>query len=99
MSIEVAENRYSIMIDEYTLRKDVARSRKNIGGTVVIRYYKTLSDNQNISITFGRSKYLPWGLDGGEDGSPNEFYVIKANGEKKGPLSMCARHPLNKGDV
>lgn len=97
--IEVAENRYGIMIEEYTLRNDGAGAGKYIGGTGVIRSYKALSDNQNVSITFGRSKYLPWGLDGGEDGSPNEFYVIKANGEKKGPLSMCARHPLNKGDV
>lgn len=97
--IEVAETRYGIMVDEYSLRNDGAGAGKYIGGSGVIRSYRAMSDNQSISVTFGRNKFAPWGSNGGKDGSANEFIVEKANGEKDGPYGIYARYPLNKGDV
>ncbi|MFA1822756.1 hydantoinase B/oxoprolinase family protein [Virgibacillus oceani] len=97
--VEVAETRYGVEIEEYALRNDGAGAGAYIGGSGVIRSYRALSDNQMVSVTFGRNKFLPWGILGGNEGSANEFYVIKANGEKKGPFSIYARYPLNKGDV
>lgn len=97
--VEVAETRYGVEIEEYCLRNDGAGTGENIGGSGVIRSYKALSDGQTVSVTFGRNKYVPWGINGGSEGSPNEFYVIKANGDKHGPFSIYARYPLNKGDT
>jgi N-methylhydantoinase B len=99
MPVEIAETRYGVMVDEYSLRCDGAGAGEYIGGSGVVRSYRALSDNQTVTVTFGRHKFLPWGVRGGEAGSPNEFYVEKANGEIDGPFGIYPRYPLNKGDV
>ncbi|MEK5520325.1 hydantoinase B/oxoprolinase family protein [Heyndrickxia sp. FSL W8-0423] len=97
--VEVAETRYGIMVDEYSLRSDGAGAGEFIGGSGVIRSYRALSDNQTVSVTFGRNKFVPWGINGGKSGSANEFFIEKANGEVDGPYGIFPRYPLNKGDV
>ncbi|MFF2876421.1 hydantoinase B/oxoprolinase family protein [Gottfriedia sp. NPDC057991] len=97
--VEVAETRYGILVDEYNLRTDGAGAGEFIGGSGVIRSYKALTDGQAATVTFGRNKFKPWGINGGLEGSSNEFYVEKANGEVDGPYGFYARYQLNKGDV
>ena len=97
--VEVAETRYGVMVDEYSLHTDGAGAGEYIGGSGVIRSYKALSDNQMVSVTFGRNKFVPWGMKDGQDGSANEVYIEKANGEADGPFGIYPRYPLNKGDV
>lgn len=97
--VEVAETRYGIMVDEYSLHTDGAGAGEYMGGSGVIRSYKALSDNQMVSVTFGRNKFVPWGIKDGKDGSPNEVYIEKANGEVDGPFGIYPRYPLNNGDV
>lgn len=97
--VEVAETRYGVMVDEYSLHTDGAGAGEYIGGSGVIRSYKALSDNQMVSVTFGRNKFVPWGMKDGQDGSSNEVYIEKANGEVDGPFGIYPRYPLNKGDV
>lgn len=97
--VEIAETNYGVMVEEYALRNDGAGAGTNIGGSGVIRSYKAMSDGQQVSVTFGRNKFLPWGVNGGKDGSANEFYVEKADGTVEGPFSIYARYPLNKGDI
>lgn len=97
--VEVAETRYGVMVDEYSLHTDGAGAGEYIGGSGVIRSYKALSDNQMVSVTFGRNKFVPWGMKDGQDGSANEVYIEKANGEVDGPFGIYPRYPLNNGDV
>lgn len=97
--VEVAETRYGIMVDEYSLHTDGAGAGEYIGGSGVIRSYKALSDNQMVSVTFGRNKFVPWGMNEGNDGSANKVYIEKTNGEVDGPFGIYPRYPLNKGDV
>lgn len=97
--VEVAETRYGVMVDQYSLRADGAGAGEYIGGSGVIRSYKALTDNQMVSVTFGRNKFLPWGINGGKSGSANECMIEKANGETDGPFGIYPRYPLNKGDV
>ncbi|MBG9447311.1 hydantoinase B/oxoprolinase family protein [Cytobacillus firmus] len=97
--VEVAETRYGVMVDEYSLHTDGAGAGEYIGGSGVIRSYKALSDNQMVSVTFGRNKFVPWGMKDGQEGSANEVYIEKANGEADGPFGIYPRYPLNKGDV
>ncbi|MGE7272531.1 hydantoinase B/oxoprolinase family protein [Brevibacillus panacihumi] len=99
MPVEIAETRYGVMVDEYSLRCDGAGAGEYIGGSGVIRSYRAMSDNQAVTVTFGRNQFLPWGVNGGESGSPNEFTIEKANGEVDGPFGIYARYPLNRGDV
>ena len=99
--VEVAETRYGVLLDEYSLRQDGNGSGvgKFIGGKGVIRSYRALSDGQAVTVTFGRNKFLPWGLEKGSDGSPNEFYIVKADGETDGPYGVYPRYRLDTNDV
>ncbi|SHE32850.1 N-methylhydantoinase B [Desulforamulus putei DSM 12395] len=97
--VEVAETRYGVMVEEYSFRTDGAGAGEFRGGSGCIRTYRALTDNQFVTATFGRHKYLPWGFNGGKDGSENSFTIIKANGETDGPFGKYARYPLNKNDV
>ncbi|MFL0365131.1 hydantoinase B/oxoprolinase family protein [Pseudobacillus sp. 179-B 2D1 NHS] len=97
--VEIAEARYGVMLEEYSLNTDGEGAGEFIGGAGVIRSYRALTDGQFATVTYGRHQYVPWGLNEGKDGSPNKFYVIKNNGEMDGPYGVYARYPLNKGDV
>ncbi|RLL43613.1 hydantoinase B/oxoprolinase family protein [Oceanobacillus piezotolerans] len=97
--VEIAETRYGVLLDEYSLRVDGAGAGEYIGGKGVIRSYRALSDGQTATVTFGRNKVKPWGINGGQEGTPNEFYVEKANGEVDGPFGVYPRYPLQKNDV
>lgn len=97
--VEVAESRYGVMVDAYKLRCDGKGAGEFIGGSGVIRSYRALTDNQKATVTYGRHLYAPWGVNGGEEGSTNEFSIVKNTGEVDGPYGMYARYELNKNDV
>lgn len=97
--VEVAETRYGVIVEEYSFRADGAGAGEYRGGAGCIRTYRALTDNQFVTATFGRHKYLPWGFNGGKDGSANAFSICKTTGEVDGPFGKYARYPLNKNDV
>ncbi|WP_289136277.1 hydantoinase B/oxoprolinase family protein [uncultured Brevibacillus sp.] len=97
--VEIAETRYGVMVEEYSLRADGAGAGEFRGGSGVVRAYRAMSDGQMLTASFERHNFLPWGYSGGRDGSRNEFIIEKANGEVAGPFGKYARFPLNKGDV
>lgn len=97
--VEVAETRYGVLIDEYSMRSDGTGAGEFIGGKGVIRSYRAMSDGQSATITYGRNLTTPWGIDGGHEGSSNEFSVIKSTGETDGPFGVYPRYPLQKNDV
>ncbi|QKE72227.1 hydantoinase B/oxoprolinase family protein [Arthrobacter citreus] len=97
--VEVAEARYGIMVEEYSLHTDGAGAGEYRGGSGTVRSYTAMTDGQTVTATFGRNKYLPWGINEGKDGSCNEFEIVKANGEVSGPYGKFARFPLQKGDT
>lgn len=97
--VEIAETRYGVLVDEYSLRTDGAGAGEYTGGKGVIRSYRALSDGQTATVTYGRNLVNPWGIGEGREGSPNEFYVEKSNGETDGPFGVYPRHPLQENDV
>ncbi len=97
--IEIAETRYGIMIEEYSLNTDGKGAGMFRGGSGAIRTYKSLSDGESFSASFGRNKSKVWGISGGKDGSINEFTIYRKDGTIQGPMGIIAREVLNKGDV
>jgi N-methylhydantoinase B len=70
------------------------------GGRGVIREFKVLHDKGGtFTITLGRFKEPPWGVDGGLPGGRNYFVVTRADGREEDPMSKAARLPLRKGDI
>lgn len=98
--IEVAETRYGILVEEYSLRTDetAAGAGEFIGGRGTIRSYRTLNDEQSATVTFGHHLSKPWGVDDGFEGNSNDAYIRRADGSVYGPFGM-EHHVLNKGDV
>lgn len=97
--VEVAETRYGVMLDEYSLRQDGAGAGEYIGGRGVVRSYRAMSNNQSATVTYGRNKFVTWGANGGQNGSPNEFYIQKKDGVSDGPYGVYPRYSLQEGDV
>jgi len=96
--VEVIETRYGLHVEEYKLLADGAGAGQFRGGSGVVRTYKQLNDGGYFTGTFGRFKYLPWGLNGGKEGSRNMFEILREDGSVSGPYGKYARHPLNSGD-
>ena len=97
--VEMAENRYGIMIDEYSLHTDGAGAGKYRGGSGAVRTYRAMTDGQLFTASFGRNKFPAWGAAGGKDGSYNCFEFYKADGSMEGPMGIVARRVLNQNDT
>src|SRR5881296_394396 len=96
--IEVAEARYGIVVDQFALDPTDAGAGRHHGGRGCIRDYRAAVDGVTITATFGRHKYMPWGIDGGRDGSRNAVHILYADGREV-VVGKTARTPLAKGEV
>jgi N-methylhydantoinase B len=98
--IEVCENRYPLLVDQFAFNLNAAGAGQYRGGWGLVRDYRILSESAQLTTTFGRHRFLPWGAAGGQPGSSNGVAVIP-NG-KSGPViwkGKLARYPLKQGDV
>lgn len=100
MPVEVCETRYPILVEQFTFNTgQPAGAGRFRGGFGLIREYRLLCDRADLTTTFGRFKYPPWGGGGGSDGSPNAVEVIPkgalAPAVRRGKL---ARYRLERGD-
>jgi len=100
LPLEVTEAIYGIQVDRYEFNTAPGGAGKYQGGRGLIRDYRILSDHGGfITATFGRHKFLPWGVDGGHDGSMNAIQIRFADGREPVTVGKTARYPLKKGDV
>ena len=97
-TVEIAETRYGILVDQYAYSIVDGGAGRHRGGRGLVRDYRAVSDEIYVTATFGRHKYLPWGVDGGEDGSRNEVRFLHADGREV-VLGKCARYRLARGEV
>lgn len=98
--VEVCEQRYPLLVDRFTYNLQAAGAGRFRGGFGLVRDYRILCDEVELTTTFGRHRYPPWGEAGGQDGSPNGVAIIPAGQSE--PLvwrGKLARYPLRRGDV
>ena len=60
--------------------------------------YRIVSEEAFLTATFGRHKFAPWGMAGGQDGSRNYIKVIRNDGREE-VFGKVARLRLEKDDV
>ena len=97
---EVCEQKYGIAVDQYALNPQDAGAGEFRGGLGLVRDYRVLGDEgMFLTATFGRFKYPPWGVAGGQSGSPNYVEVIRADGSPPQRFGKGARVHLRKGDI
>lgn len=97
--VEMAETRYGIRVDEYSLHTDGAGAGEFRGGSGAVRTYRAMNDGESFTASFGRNRYPAWGSNGGADGSINYFVFIDADGTEHPPQAMAARRVMNKNDI
>jgi N-methylhydantoinase B len=100
LPIEVTEAVHGIQVDRYAFNTATGGEGQFRGGPGLIRDYRILGDDGGfITSTFGRHKYLPFGIEGGNTGSMNAVQIIHADGSPSYLAGKTARYPLKKGDV
>lgn len=97
--VEVTEVRHGILVDQYSFNGAEGGAGKFRGGRGLIRDYRIIGEEATITGTFGRHKFLPWGMNGGHQGSKNAIQIIHADGRPTVGFGKTARYPLKKGDV
>jgi N-methylhydantoinase B len=101
MPIEVCESRFPILVNQFRFNNiQPAGTGRFRGGLGLVRDYRILSAEADLTATFGRFKFPPWGMDGGGDGSVNAIEII-LEGETEPVLRFgkVARYRLRRGDV
>ncbi|HSM55530.1 MAG TPA: hydantoinase B/oxoprolinase family protein [Candidatus Sulfomarinibacteraceae bacterium] len=98
--VEVCETRYPLLVEQYALDIRSAGAGRYRGGRGLVRDYRILCEKAALTTTYGRHRFLPWGAEGGQSGSPNGAAVIPA-GEKEAAVwaGKLTRYPLRRGDL
>jgi N-methylhydantoinase B len=97
--IEVLETRYGVLVERYALdTAPLAGTGMHRGGRGCVRAYRAVADEIFVTATCGRHKFVPWGVDGGADGSRNEVRFHHADGRVVA-MGKCARYRLVRDEV
>jgi len=97
--VEVLEIRYPILVERYELNiEDGVGHGRFRGGFGIVKDYKLLADEATFTADINRSKFPPWGVQGGLEGTTNYMVIIRA-GKEMMRVSRIANFKLNKGDV
>jgi N-methylhydantoinase B len=97
--VEVCETRYGVIVDKYSYDITEGGEGKCRGGRGLIRDYRITADEAWFTGTFGRHKFLPWGMEGGNAGSKNYTRMIFADGKEPEVFGKTARYHMRREDV
>lgn len=96
-SIELLEAKFPLRCARYALNvEDGVGAGRHRGGFGVVREYEILADDAFTYASIGRSIERPWGLAGGERGTPN-YMEIESSGEVR-RMARVPHVPLARGD-
>jgi N-methylhydantoinase B len=96
--VEVAETRYGVRVDQYGYHRDDGGAGEFRGGNGLVRDYRITADEAYLTTTFGRHKFLPWGIGGGKEGSPNYVRILHRDGREE-VFGKTARYRLERDEV
>ena len=95
---EINEARNGIMIDQYALNPESGGEGEYRGGKGIYLDYHILADDWWLTAMYSRSKYGPWGMNGGLEGSTNYIRIIRKDGQEQ-VLNTCTGLTLKQDDV
>jgi N-methylhydantoinase B len=99
MPAEVCEQRYPILVEQFRFNTESAGAGRFRGGFGLVRDYRVLCRQAELTATFGRHRFLPWGADGGGKGSANTIEVYPVGSDSPAVRQgKVARYPLRRGD-
>jgi N-methylhydantoinase B len=97
--VEILERRFPIIVERFELntRDGVGRGRFR-GGFGIVKDYRILSDKAYFTTAVNRSRYPPWGVAGGLNGTVNYMVIIR-DGKELMRVARILNYELRKGDV
>jgi N-methylhydantoinase B len=98
--VEVCETRFPLLVEQYALHITPGGAGRYRGGRGLVRDYRVLCPQANLTTTYGRHRFLPWGAAGGRAGTPNGAAVIRAGSDEPEVWAgKLTRYPLQRGDL
>ena len=95
--IEIVESEYPLMIERYGYVPDSGGPGKFRGGLALIRQYRFLAEEGILQLRTDRRAHVPYGLQGGRDGTPS-MNLLWHDGEMRELPGKC-RLTIRRGDV
>ncbi|MDN2565413.1 hydantoinase B/oxoprolinase family protein [Aquibium sp. A9E412] len=95
---EVNEARNGLIVDRMELNLAPGGEGEFAGGRGIVMDYRIRADNGFLTAGYTRSKFPPWALDGGCEGSPNYVEVLRTDGSKE-QYAFVSGLTVNKDDV
>jgi N-methylhydantoinase B len=97
--IEVAEQKYGVVIEQYRLNTTGGGAGQWRGGEGIVKDFRITAETVTVTGIVGRHEFPAWGAAGGESGSRNEFHFIFADGRPPEVTGMVSGVTLHRGDV
>ncbi len=97
--IEVCETRYGVLVDRYGYDITEGGEGRFRGGRGLVRDYRITAEEAWYTGTFGRFKFLPWGMNDGRNGSRNYTKMIFKDSRKPVVFGKTAQFHMKRGDV
>ncbi len=95
---EVAEARYGLYVDRLELNPEPGGEGRFRGGHGIVVEYRVRADGCFFTCAYTRSRFKPWALAGGNEGSANYAEVIRTDGTVE-RFAVTTAKPVNAGDV
>lgn len=97
-SAETIEREYPVIVEGFGFVPDTGGAGKYRGALSIYRRYRFLNDGRVLLRTC-RTKSVPYGLAGGEDGTPFRAVLLSNGSEVDLPRRMLIDTPVKAGDV
>lgn len=100
MPVEVMETRFPLLFDQYRLNTpQTAGHGEYRGGTGLVQDYKIYNPSGAfITASFGRSKFPPWGAEGGQEGNGNYVEIHENDGTVE-QFGKVTTYDLDDGEI
>ncbi|MCR5182569.1 MAG: hydantoinase B/oxoprolinase family protein [Clostridia bacterium] len=97
---EALEMEYPLLVEKYAMSENSCGPGKYRGGTGIVRAIRVIDESENTSASAAteRSKYKPWGLEGGQEGGNSSLRIYR-DGKLISDNPKPRNIPLRSGDV
>lgn len=100
LPIEALEMEFPLVIvREYSLIENSGGAGEYRGGQGICRKFEARFEHITFTGLGDRQKFLPWGLNGGENGTGGTIYLKRTDGTTERLPSKCTEVVLNAGDI
>jgi len=96
---EITEARYGLVVARHSLNTEPGGNGTWRGGRGIVVDYRVRADGTSLTCGYSRAVEPPWGMEGGEPGTPNRVEVLRGKDGGHERYAMASEIPLNEGDT